>query len=523
MCRSGFMALILCCLLGSACSGPRFLSDSDATDRPARVTMTTVHFRVTEQALEWRCRIDNDSEQDIWLCEGTSFIGYNFDTYLTDAGRTLVIRRRADVPIEWQTDFPPTVSYSRLRPRQSQIVSVLLHLPVLGRCAFARPVTPDGAVYAERLVLEVGYHSGNLPQLLARAHEEAVEERRVRLISDPARNKFRASHNTPFEMFFFTMRNEGLPCREEQVAFLYGQAALDGAQVLRLEVDNQSVPYIGFPRSQSGPSPPYLGECTRIEIRFEPSMLDYFFACASEQDLISGAEKAYLRSERTAVLDDPNRVSRFATEASRCGLGGIVAESGTARVVGYRNNKPFASFTLHQRGELETDDRRRFYYDIPGFNMGPLIPQVRPFEMRIQCARNLKDLWFRLQWYHKIQAAASLEQPPEDVVYPAANEWCDLLVSAYRKAASLGLIVGPYACPQAGDGKCHYAMNPTCTPNSPPDTVLLFETRAGWNQHGGAELFTFDNHEPKGGCVLFSDGTVKFVRTEEELKQLRWR
>ena len=53
--------------------------------------------------------------------------------------------------------------------------------------------------------------------------------------------------------------------------------------------------------------------------------------------------------------------------------------------------------------------------------------------------------------------------------------------------------------------------------------VLLFETKAGWNQHGGPELFTFDNHEPKGGCVLLNDGTVKFIRTEEELQKLRWK
>jgi hypothetical protein len=53
--------------------------------------------------------------------------------------------------------------------------------------------------------------------------------------------------------------------------------------------------------------------------------------------------------------------------------------------------------------------------------------------------------------------------------------------------------------------------------------VLLFETKTGWNQHGGPELFTFDNHDPKGGCVLLNNGTVKFIRTEEELKQLRWK
>jgi hypothetical protein len=66
-------------------------------------------------------------------------------------------------------------------------------------------------------------------------------------------------------------------------------------------------------------------------------------------------------------------------------------------------------------------------------------------------------------------------------------------------------------------------MNPHRRPDSPPDMVLLFETTAGWNQHGGPELFTFDNHNPRGGLVLLNDGTVKFIRTEEELKQLRWK
>jgi len=68
-----------------------------------------------------------------------------------------------------------------------------------------------------------------------------------------------------------------------------------------------------------------------------------------------------------------------------------------------------------------------------------------------------------------------------------------------------------------------YAMNPNCRADSPKDMVLLFESKAGWNQHGGPELFAFDNHDPKGGLVLLNDGTVKFIRTEEELKQLRWK
>ena len=83
--------------------------------------------------------------------------------------------------------------------------------------------------------------------------------------------------------------------------------------------------------------------------------------------------------------------------------------------------------------------------------------------------------------------------------------------------------VSPWSCPSEGSKDAHYAMNPDCHFASPPDMVLLFETTPGWNQHGGPELFTFDNHDPKGGCILLNDGTVKFIRTEEELMQLRWK
>ncbi|HPC96080.1 MAG TPA: hypothetical protein PLU87_14130 [Sedimentisphaerales bacterium] len=113
--------------------------------------------------------------------------------------------------------------------------------------------------------------------------------------------------------------------------------------------------------------------------------------------------------------------------------------------------------------------------------------------------------------------------------WPAPDEWADRILQ--RRIAERGTddpraveyIAEQFVCPSAGDGRCHYAMNPDCEPNSPADMVLLFETKAGWNQHGGPELFTFDNHDPKGGCVLLNDGTVKFIRTEEELHALRWK
>jgi hypothetical protein len=111
--------------------------------------------------------------------------------------------------------------------------------------------------------------------------------------------------------------------------------------------------------------------------------------------------------------------------------------------------------------------------------------------------------------------------------YPPAAQWCDAVVGILRNTWAPNAIpesvMRSFTCPAAGEGRCHYAMNPDCRADSPPDTVLLFETEAGWNQHGGPELFTLDNHDPKGGLVLFNDGTVRFIRTEEELKALRWK
>ena len=80
-----------------------------------------------------------------------------------------------------------------------------------------------------------------------------------------------------------------------------------------------------------------------------------------------------------------------------------------------------------------------------------------------------------------------------------------------------------FKCPGARSSRCDYAINPQCAPDSDAEVVLLFESKPGSNQHGGPELFTFDNHDPKSGLVLLNGGEVKFIRSEQELKQLRWK
>lgn len=125
---------------------------------------------------------------------------------------------------------------------------------------------------------------------------------------------------------------------------------------------------------------------------------------------------------------------------------------------------------------------------------------------------------------HRLGFAMRLYADDFDGKYPTAGKWCDLLVEGHNGVSYVK--AETFVCGSAlkgGDkGRCHYAMNPNCEPNSPGDMVLLFETKGGWNQFGGPELLTFENHNGKGCNVLFNDGRVEFV-TPKNVGKMKWK
>ena len=125
---------------------------------------------------------------------------------------------------------------------------------------------------------------------------------------------------------------------------------------------------------------------------------------------------------------------------------------------------------------------------------------------RIPCSTNLKGLGIAMLIYAN----------DFDDKYPTAEKWCDLLVEYYEVTEK------EFRCPGNKKGKCSYAINPNCEPNSPNDVVLLFETTGGWNQFGGPEILTTENHKGKGCNVLFNDYHVEFVKPER-LGELKWK
>jgi prepilin-type processing-associated H-X9-DG protein len=135
----------------------------------------------------------------------------------------------------------------------------------------------------------------------------------------------------------------------------------------------------------------------------------------------------------------------------------------------------------------------------------PALAQVRCIALREASCARLNQLGIALRQYAN----------DNDGQYPTADEWCDLLKPYYEDANVL-------ICPSVEQEKHHFAINPQAEPNSSADVVLLFETKGGRNQSGGAEILSTDNRCEKGCNILFNDGHVEFIQAED-IDKLRWR
>lgn len=153
-----------------------------------------------------------------------------------------------------------------------------------------------------------------------------------------------------------------------------------------------------------------------------------------------------------------------------------------------------------------------------------LLEKIRPRSTASAsiCGANLKGLGTAM-------AAYAAEN---DGSYPPPEQWCGVLMEhcrvTERSFVCQSLVVrGPFGLggtlrwPKPKKGNCTYAMNPNCKPDSPPDTVLLFDSPLGWNQFGGPELSYPKRHQGKGCNIAFRNLEVRFVRPNG-FAQLKW-
>jgi prepilin-type processing-associated H-X9-DG protein len=137
----------------------------------------------------------------------------------------------------------------------------------------------------------------------------------------------------------------------------------------------------------------------------------------------------------------------------------------------------------------------------------PAIARARELARRVVCQANMTGIANAISMYADDNGA-----------FPTASQWCDLLIeNQYLNESQL-------RCPAGPEGRCSYAINSNVEQlgaAAPPQMVLLFEARPGWNQSGGPEILTTENHEGEGCNVAFVDGHVRWVE-QYELKDLRW-
>ncbi len=285
------------------------------------------------------------------------------------------------------------------------------------------------------------------------------------------------------------------------------------------------------------PAAPDLTGCTRVEIRYQAGALYYLLGLTSHSGELSQQEKDYVRSFDEWTLTDRERIDAFAKRIKEGVYARVVRAPITgegAYVTGYRGSTAVTSFLMFPR-TIRDPGYRIFKYSVD--------LSIEP--AGIEALRTRRDCFFNMGVLHLERMLRSRPSPPLPPLDP--NHWCDDYVEVFRRhGRGDDVIAKVFACPSvhpildangtrakpvdarlatppAQVWTSDYAMNPYCDVNSPGDVVFLFEAKPGWNQHGGPELFNFDNHDPKGGCVRLNDGTVKFIRTQEELAQLRWK
>jgi len=485
-------------------------NNSDTTETNG-LSIVVTSLDITDEALKLQYEIRNDSEQDIWIYFGEylyeELIKPGIETYIAEDGQTLALRSSLEPRIESVTEFcgPPTTyygNYVRLRPGERQTESIFQKIPYYAKSLTKQIQQDDQELkYATSLAIELAYYQGNLREVILRRPK-------------------------PYSWIF---EEEHTFSRNEQVLISKSRYKKE-ERILRTVVNDLSIPYrLGKYEGYKDLNidPPDLASCVKIEFEFKPSILEHLYPYPTQQNLLSLPEKEYLDSGKI-VITDPNEIKIFTNDVSyrteTCGVDWERNRSYIEVTCHYKDKLP-TSFTIYNDKTISINGVHLGYYNLSSkklvipletlLSLRKIMPrQIREIDLRMHCAANLEDLWYRLCFHHgrltKLNEGPSIRTLNP---YPDSKTWCDSIKRGRK------LLI----CPSAIEGKCHYAMNPNCQPDSPGDMVLLFETKAGWNQHGGPELFTFDNHDPPGGCVLLNDGTVKFIRTEKELEKLRWK
>jgi len=148
-----------------------------------------------------------------------------------------------------------------------------------------------------------------------------------------------------------------------------------------------------------------------------------------------------------------------------------------------------------------------------GILAGMLLPALAAAKRKAQqisCVNNEKQLALSMRIYAGDNGNH----------FPAATNWCDAIKSTVGSDKI-------FHCPTDKPGtRCSYAYNAKLdgldVNQVKPNTVLLFESDAGWDASGGPELLPGGSRHLSGiNIVAFADGSVRMVKPAE-IGTLQW-
>lgn len=145
---------------------------------------------------------------------------------------------------------------------------------------------------------------------------------------------------------------------------------------------------------------------------------------------------------------------------------------------------------------------------IPAAMLLPTLTDAKHKAQAVHCVNNVKQLGLAVQIY----AVDNKDK------FPLSKTWCD----AIQMSAGSPKV---FQCHVVPDLRCGYAFNTKLSGKKSaevdPQTVMIFESDAGWNASGGPELFLKSPRHGKRFIVGFADGHVESV-TAVRLQNLRW-
>jgi len=229
-------------------------ADDTTTEEDFIVEIALTKLVVNDQNLEVTWKIVNNTDHDVWVCDGY------VDKFMDADNKTLVLRMRYNLSNEgiiWEFPFP-RFRYARLRPGQEKVKSLSLPVPVEPSLLFKTSL--GNAEFAKRLIIEIGFYDEDLSGLIVDIAELAQklgcdlsvsspvaisatdpkDERTVQLRQRFFEGPFiaRAFYLESFEYFRNSVTSGG-----DEIIAPYLFQTLNGEQALRIEVDNMSIPY----------------------------------------------------------------------------------------------------------------------------------------------------------------------------------------------------------------------------------------------------------------------------------------